>query len=166
MGGGYHGDAPLPGNVAEDGGDGDAGGAIQLSGGFVGKQYRRAGDQGAGDGYPLLFAAGKLVGAVTHPGTQTYQFQRFRRSLPPFPPGRSHNVQGQFHVLVGRQQGYQSKGLEHETDPGTAQFHQLRLGKPGQVPALNGHYAGSRPVQSGQQVEHGGLAGTGAAHYR
>src|SRR3712207_4001869 len=41
-----------------------AGGRVEVAGGLVGQQHRRAGDQGAGDGDALLLAAGHLVGAV------------------------------------------------------------------------------------------------------
>jgi hypothetical protein len=41
-----------------------AGSGIEIPGGFVSQEYRRAMDEGAGEGGPLQLAAGKLVRAM------------------------------------------------------------------------------------------------------
>ena len=40
---------------------------VEIAGGFIGQQNRRMIDNGAGDGYALLLAAGKSIGPVIQP---------------------------------------------------------------------------------------------------
>ena len=44
--------------------DAAAGGAVEVAGGLVGEQDRRPGGEGAGEGHPLLLAAGELARVV------------------------------------------------------------------------------------------------------
>ena len=50
--------------LLEDADDLLRGARVEVAGGLVGEQDRRVGDQGAGDGHPLLLAAGELRGVV------------------------------------------------------------------------------------------------------
>ena len=54
---------------------------VQVAGGFVGQNDGRLVDQGAGDGHPLLLAAGKLVGMMVDAVGQAHPFQRLPRSV-------------------------------------------------------------------------------------
>ena len=65
----------------EDGHDLDAGAGIEVAGGFVGQHHGRLVDQGAGDGHPLLLAAGKLVGIMVGTFGQPHPFQRLAGQL-------------------------------------------------------------------------------------
>jgi hypothetical protein len=48
------------------------GAEVQFPGGFVGQQDRVTGTQGPGDGHPLLFTAGQLMGEMVRPGRQPH----------------------------------------------------------------------------------------------
>src|SRR6266446_3609764 len=50
--------------------------AIEVSGGFVSKQYRWAIDQGAGQRATLLLAARQLAGPMPTPRSQAHMFER------------------------------------------------------------------------------------------
>ena len=51
-----------------------AGFAVQVAGGLVGQKDGGLGNQGPGDGHPLLAAAGKFVGKRVQPLFQVQQF--------------------------------------------------------------------------------------------
>ena len=55
------------------------GGAIQVAGGFVGKDDGRVHDDGPGDGYPLALSAGELIRPVS--GSVVGTFRLMRRSV-------------------------------------------------------------------------------------
>ncbi len=58
-----------------------AGVRVQVAGGFVGKQHLRGVGEGAGDGDPLLLAAGELVRVVLGALFQPNALQEFARPL-------------------------------------------------------------------------------------
>jgi hypothetical protein len=61
-----------------------AGAGVEVAGRLVGQQHLRVADQGAGDGHPLLLAAGQLgrpvVQPVPHPTRSSARTARLRRS--------------------------------------------------------------------------------------
>ena len=50
---------------------------IEIAGGLIGQNQRRPIDQRARDGYPLLLAAGKLIGEMMGPFFQSHQLKYF-----------------------------------------------------------------------------------------
>ena len=54
--------------------------------------------------------------------------------------------------------------LEDEADVVGPPVGQLGLGEPGQLDALHQQGAFIRPVQAGDEIQQGGLAGAGRAH--
>src|SRR5919199_6622416 len=55
--------------------DAHAGIRVEVSGRLVGDEYRRLGDEGAGDRNPLLFAARELIRVFFHLVAQAYEVQ-------------------------------------------------------------------------------------------
>ena len=59
---------------------------VQRGGGLVEQQHLRVHGQGAGDGHPLLLAAGDLPGLGIDVGGHTHLFQIFQRTAAGPPP--------------------------------------------------------------------------------
>ena len=76
---------------------------VKIAGHFIGKQYGRPADKGAGDGNPLLFAAGQLVRVVGCTGSQPDLCELFLRQFPGITV--SGQFQRQHDVFQGGQTG-------------------------------------------------------------
>ena len=87
---------------------------VEIAGGFVGKKNFWAIDEGARQGYALLFAARKLSGIMGEPFAEADALQEIHRlvagMISPAQFQRDH------HIFQGRQRGQKLKGLKNETD--------------------------------------------------
>ena len=110
---------------------------VQVAGGFVRGDEGGVGDQGPGDGHPLLLAAGELGRVVVLAVAQAHQFQDQFHVFPALPAGQLGEEQGQFHVLKGREDRDQLVELEDEAHVGGPPIGQLGLGEPGQIDAVH-----------------------------
>ena len=81
-----------------------AGVAIEIAGGFVGKQDDRVAGKCPGNGNSLLLASGHLARVVIQSVTQAEPGQVPGQLVRGGDPGRG-NFQGQQHVFQGRQAG-------------------------------------------------------------
>ena len=72
---------PLLVEVEQQVADALAGAAVQIAGGFVGEQQAGLGGEGAGNGDPLLLAAGQLPWVMTQALAQADPLQQFGGSL-------------------------------------------------------------------------------------
>lgn len=140
--------------------NGSAGGAIEIAGGFIGKQQRGARGKRAGDGDALLFAARKLAGIVMEAVAKADGLQ-FGRGA----GGRIGDA-GQFerghHIFQRGHRGEQVEGLQHHPDtaaPGE--------GKPvfGQADEILPRHAKLAAAGAFQPREHGQQAGFAAARW-
>ncbi len=141
-----------------------AGGAVQVAGRLVGEQDGRPGGEGAGQGDPLLLAAGELAGIVvpavaqTHGGEQLVRPAGRRRAGR---PARSAAARSPCAVRLPRSW----KLLEDEADlvrgAGGPDWSPIDLwiGRPSISDLARG-----RAVQAGHQGQEGGLAAAGGAH--
>ena len=136
---------------------------VQVSGGLVSQDQTGFGDDGPGNGHPLLLAAGKLCGQVTRPLLQVHPGQGRLHPFLPFGPGHLLVDQGQLHVFFRRELGNQVKALKNKADlpvpdPGKLVFRiVLNGGAVQQIGAGVGH------IQAAHNVHQGGLTGAGGA---
>ena len=138
-----------------------AGPGIQGAGRFVGHDDRRVGGNGAGDGHPLLLAAGHLGRLVAGAVRQAHLLQRFLR---PFrAQGGRHPLidQGQLHVFPGVEGGDQVKPLKDEADLLVAHVGQLPVGQLGHIHPIQMIVPVGGDIQAAEDVHQGGFAGAG-----
>lgn len=148
----------------EQGRDFLAGGAVEVAGGFVGQQHRRAHDRGAGDRHALALAAGKFVGAVVGARLEAEILQGPLHACAALGHRDAGQHQRQGDVLGGGQARHQMEALEHEADARAA-HRRLFVGRQGRdVAAFEAVMAAVRAVEQAEQVQQGGLARTGRAH--
>lgn len=88
--------------------------AIKVTGGLIGQQNSRRGDQRPGDCNTLALAAGQICGPV--PGTmgQADFFQLHHRSLPCRGQADAAVIQWQRDIVENGQAGQQIEALEHK----------------------------------------------------
>ena len=137
---------------------------VQVAGGLIRGDEGGVGDQGPGDGHPLLLAAGELARVVVLAVAQVHQFQDQVHVLLSLPPGQPGEQQGQFHVFKGREHRDELIKLEDEAHVGGPPIRQLGLGEGREVDAVHREVAGVRAVQPGDEVEQRGFPGAGRAH--
>ena len=138
--------------------------AVEVAGGLVRQQQAGAGHEGTGNGDPLLLAAGEARRQVVQPLSQTDLGQQLPGTglavgLPP-QLGRQHDV------FQGAQGGQQQERLEHEPHLLGPQPGASLLVQPGEGVAEDLYLAAARQIETGQQTEQGGLAGTGRTDQR
>ena len=75
--------------------------AVEVAGRFVTEKEGRIGDDGPGDGHPLLLSAGQLAGIVLHAVGQSDDRQRGLDVFPALCLGQPGQEKRQFHVLKG-----------------------------------------------------------------
>ena len=95
-----------------------AGGAVEVAGGFVGEQHVRLRREGAGNGDPLLLAAGELARIVAQALAEADSLEQFSGALASV--GAAFQLQGQHHVLQRIEAVEQLERLEHEAYMGRA----------------------------------------------
>ena len=86
--------------------------AVEVAGRLVGQQHFRIVDQGAGNGYPLLFATGKFCRAVRNAIGEAHRRERVARGGSPRGTRAAIKQHRQFHVLQCRARRYQVVRLE------------------------------------------------------
>ncbi len=123
-------------------------------------------DQRAGDGGPLLLAAGQFRGEMVQTVGQTDALEEgsgLRFALGP-PDAGEHERQR--HVFQRRQPGQQIERLEDETHSLPAMRRELPFIGRMQRQAARPDLTIRRPVQAAEQVEKCGFAGSGGADKR
>jgi len=127
--------------------------------GLIGDQEGGIGDDGAGNGDPLLLAAGHLLGIVIHPVLQAHHAQRHLCMFDPFPSGEPGQVEGQLDVFDRLEHGDEVVELEDEPDVVGAPMGKLGLRKCGDVHIAHPDRAAVRLVDPGQEVQESRLPG-------
>ncbi|MCY1347549.1 hypothetical protein D9M69_336600 [compost metagenome] len=138
-----------------------AGLAVEVAGGLVGEQHVGFGGKGAGDGHPLLFAAGQLARRMAEARAEADPLQQAGGTLAGIAAAlqfeRQHDVLQRIEVVE------QLEGLEHEADVLGAHLGALVLVEVAEVVADQRDRAVAGQVEAGEQTEQGRLAGTGSA---
>ena len=122
--------------LIEQGQDVLAGLAVEVAGRLIGQQDAGIADQGAGDGDPLLLAAGELVGTVLDPVAQAHALEHLGRPLAPRPPAVPRVDQGHLHVPQGTGPAEQLERLKDKADPLVADAGQGGVAHAGGVLAV------------------------------
>ena len=128
--------------------------------GSVCQQNIRIVDTRTGDGNTLYLPAGHLIGLFMHVVAKTNLFQHGNRPLPAFLFGYTRQRQRHFYIGKHALVRDQVVALEHEADGIVAVVIPIRLlvffcGNP-----IDDNIAAGVAVQTTDDVEHGGLAGT------
>ena len=137
---------------------------VQRAGGFVRQHDLGLGDEGPGHGAPLLLPAGHLVGVLFQQGLDAQGLRQGGQ-----PPHhllvllpRQH--QGEQDIVPEGEGVQQVEVLEHEAQVIPAEGGQLLFPEADQIPPAQQDGAVGGLIQSGQDVQQGGLAGAGLAH--
>jgi len=140
------------------------GGGVQVPRGFVRQQDAGVVDEGAGDGYALLLAAGELGRGVVHAIGKAHQVQQLHRTFAHgFHAEGGVGVHGgHHHVFQGGGAGEQVEVLEDEADALVPERGALCGVEFGYVFPGDVVMAGGGAVQAAQDVHQGGLSGTGS----
>ena len=138
-----------------------AGVRIEITGGLIRQDNRRTVDQRAGDGHPLLFAAGQFRGPMVHAFTETDAFQKGAPTVSRLVARNARHAGGQANIFQRGHFRKQMVGLEHETDFDIAQLCQPAVRKLRDGLAFENDFAAIRLIESAQQVQQGAFAGAG-----
>ena len=132
---------------------------IQCTGGLVAEQQLGVFGQCAGNGHPLLLAAGKLSREVVQPLSQTHAAQGL------FGVQRvAADLAGQLHVLQCGQVLHKVVELEHKAHVVPAVGGELSGGKVAHVLAVQPDIALVAAVHASKDIQQGGLACAGRPH--
>ena len=143
--------------AAEDAVDLVAGAGIELAGGLVGEEQDRVLHEGAGDGDSLLFAAGKLVGAVVEAVAEADGGEQLD-GLDLHLGGDAAGEERDEDVLDRGEVADEVEGLEDEADLVAAIGILLGFGHRREVAALDDDLAGGGAVEGAEEVEERTLA--------
>ena len=160
--GGHHDDGAAGVDVAEQLEHPAGGALVEVAGGLVGQEDRGIVHQGAGDGDPLLLAAGKLAGIGPGLAGESHLGQ-----YPGHPGGdgvapRAGHLQREGHVLLGRPVFQQPEVLEDDAEP-AAQLGYFVHPQVAHVVARDPDLARGWLLLGEEQLHDGGLAGAGMA---
>ena len=139
---------------------------IQVSRRFVRQNEVGIVRQTAGDGYPLLLPARKLLGAVPQTIAQADQFRQFSATAPLDRGKPPTIVQRDFDVLQHVELRDQIVRLENKADPGGPNSGQLAIIHGCNVIVAQSQGTRRRPVETTQQVEQRAFARTRRPHDR
>ena len=138
--------------------------AVEGAGRFVGEDYLRPVDEGACDGYPLLLAAGHLVGHVCAPLPDAQFVEQFECDGVAFAPRDSLVVEGQRHVLHGILVVDEIERLEDEAYHAVPRSGGLRFVESPDEPAVEVVFAFVVVVEDAHDVQQSRFARTGRPH--
>ena len=136
-----------------------AGAVVQRTGGLVAEQQLGVFGQCAGNGHPLLLAAGKLRRKVVQPLAQPHAAQGLGGVQ-----RVAADLTGKLHVFQRGQVLHQVVELEHKAHIIPAVGGQLPGGKAAHVAAVQPDVALVAAVHAAQNVQQCGLARTGGPH--
>ncbi len=131
---------------------------VELAGGLVGDEQGGVVGEGAGDGDPLLLAAGEFAGPLGRVVGEADEGQQQLDALLAFAGVRAAQPQRDADVLGGAEDGDEAEGLEDEADVVAAQGEQALLVEAGEVAAVDVDPSPVGGVQAADDVEQGGLA--------
>ena len=157
------GEAPLGLETEEEVPDDPAGLGVQVARGLVREDQPGRPDEGAGDGHPLLLAAGQLSRSMAESLAQPHLRERRGRARarlvgrPPLEEGRQHGV------LQGGHLAEEVRRTGTRTRPASAGGGRARSPSARRRPPPEQHPPGRRSIERSEQVEQGRLADPGRA---
>lgn len=128
---------------------------MYITRGLVRQDDSRFGDQGSGDGHPLLLTAGQMAGIIFELALQFQKLYDLLQKLCVLRP--AVQTYGQYNIFIGREVGDQIVVLKDKADPLSAEHGELFPAHLLQVLILHGHAAGCGAVQSSQHIEQCGF---------
>ena len=137
---------------------------VEVTGGLVGEDELGVGDDGAGDGYPLLLTSGELLGEVGGAVGDVHALEDVVDHLLALRGLDLHVDEGQLHVLEDVQFVYEVEALEYEADVAFAVLGALFLFQRAYFLAEELVLARGGVVEEAEDVEEGGFAAAGGAH--
>ena len=118
----------------EEGEDFLGGGGVEVAGGFVGEDEVGVGDDGAGDGDALFLAAGELAGKWSRRSPRPTSLRAVAALFAALAAGEAGELEGEFDVFEGGEDGDEVEGLEDEADVVVAPAGEAAFGDGGRVP--------------------------------
>ena len=156
--------AELVDRPAHEGQDLGARPAVEVAGGLVGEDDRRAAGERPGHGDPLLLPARQLGRSVVEPLAQVDGADHV---VEPAPLGvAAGEGQRQRDVLEGGERRDEVERLEHEADPVAPEAGQPPLGQGAELDPLDEGLAGGQRVEAGGAVHQRRLARARRSHDR
>lgn len=137
---------------------------VEVTGGLVGEDELGVGDDGAGDGYPLLLTSGELLGEVGGAMGYVHALEDVVDHLLALRCLDLHVDEGQLHVLEDVQFVYEVEALEYEADVALAVLGALFFFQRAYFLAEEFVLARGGVVEEAEDVQEGGLAAAGGAH--
>jgi len=141
-----------------------ASGGVEVAGRFICKKNLGLDDEGARNRDALLLAAGEVFRKMRHTMFETDPPQGLRSAL--FRIGCALQFQWQHYVFQCAQCGQQLEGLEHEAGKASAQTRAAVFVVGEDVRAVQEHRTAGGGIETRQQAQQRGLAGTGCAEDR
>ena len=148
--------AGFPAGVLQEGQNRLAGLVVQSAGRLVTQKDLGVFGQGAGNGYPLLFAAGQLGREVVEPLAQAHAFQSLGGVQ-----GIAADLDGQLHIFQGGQILHQVVKLEHKAHIVAPVGGELFFVEAADLGAVQDDASFVAAVHPPQHVQQGGFAGAG-----
>ncbi|MBP1657450.1 MAG: uncharacterized protein H6Q31_2051 [Bacteroidetes bacterium] len=139
--------------------------AVQVAGRFVRHQHRRIGDQCPRNGHALFLSARKLLGVVLHTVREADHRKGCFNVLAAFPAREFRKQEWQLHILECCQHREQVIELENEPDVIRAPLGEGRLAQRGDLGSVDGDGSLIRTVDAGDEIQQGGLSGSGRTHH-
>ena len=137
---------------------------VEVTGGLVGEDELGIGDDGAGDGHPLLLTSGELLWEVGGAVGDVHALEDVAYHLLALGGLDLHVDEGQLHVLEHVQLIDEVEALEYEADVAFAVLGALFLFQRSYFLAEELVLARGGVVEEAEDVEKGGLAAAGGAH--
>ena len=140
-----------------------AGGAVEIAGGLVGEEDCGLIYQRAGEGAALLLAAGEFAGAMLGAGREANAVESLLHAAAALGAIDFGQPKRKLDIFFERHAWEKIEGLEYHADGFAAITGEAGRVEGGEIFALNVDGACGGAVQSGHEIEQGGLAGPGAA---
>ena len=138
-----------------------AGMGVQISRRLVRQKHFRLIHQGAGDGHPLLFAAGKFRGLMLHPRSQPHAIQQVPRPYFRLIVRQARHAGRQADIFQSRQLGQKVVGLKDKADPAIAEMGEFVFAISGNILPAKNNLTGIGHVQAADQMQQGAFPGSG-----
>ena len=141
-----------------------ASGGVEIAGGFIGKQQRGAGGEGAGDGHALLLAARELRGVMVEAVAKAYG-GKFGGGAG-FGIGDARQFERGHDIFERGHRGQQVKGLQHHADAPPAGKRKAIFTERREIGITDDQAARGGALQPGEHRHQAGFARAGGAEQR
>ena len=139
--------------------------AVEVASGLVAEDELRVGDDRAGHGDTLLLPTGELLRIVARPVDDAHAVQHLVDLRLALRLAEAEIAQRQLHVLENVHVVNEVEALKHEADDAAPQRQTVALAQAAHVATVEEIAARVGGVEEAEDVEQGGLAATGRAHY-